>query len=56
MAENTARLEIRLPMLLRAQVETQAALRGWSTAMYVREAVKSALHEEQAGYRRKPRQ
>jgi hypothetical protein len=55
MAENTARLEIRLPVLLRAQVETQAALRGWSTAMYVREAVRMALQEEQAAFRRKPR-
>ena len=52
MAEHTARLEIRLPELMRSQVETQAAVRGWSAAMYVREAVRLALREDQADRRK----
>lgn len=41
-----ARIEIRLPALLRAQMEVQAALRGWTPAMYAREAIRLALRDD----------
>lgn len=41
-----ARLEIRLPALLRAQLDAQAAAKGWSAAAYVREAIRERVIEE----------
>lgn len=43
---NDARLEMRLPIVMREQIEEHAARRGWSAAMYAREAIRLALLEE----------
>lgn len=41
------RMEIRLPAIMRAQVEAQATVRGWTAAMYAREAIRRALERDQ---------
>ena len=52
MAIMDARIEVRLPALMRAQMEAQAARRGWTAAMYAREAIRLALLDDQVDHRR----
>ena len=54
MPRHDTRLEIRLPGLLRAQLEAQAAGRGWTAAMYAREAIRERLRAELEDRRREP--
>lgn len=46
MALCDGRLEIRLPRLMRAQADAQAAVRGWTTAAYIRDAIRRALEKD----------
>jgi hypothetical protein len=46
MGKLEARLEIRLSAVMRAQLEAQAARRGWSAAMFTREAIRTALEAD----------
>jgi predicted DNA-binding protein len=41
-----ARMEIRMPAHMRKQVEAVAEDRGWSAAMYAREAMRLALRDD----------
>ncbi len=47
------RLEIRMPAALRTSLEARAAERGWSAAMYAREAIRLQLLSD-APPRREP--
>ena len=47
------RTEIRMPALMRAQLDKEAAARGWTSAAYIRDAIRRALEEDASSDRRR---
>ncbi len=45
------RMDLRLPVPLRMAIEREAAARGWTSAMYAREAIRLAVGGDSEGLR-----